>query len=87
MRIDKLIKTRIDIKNKEINDVIYEIEKKFVKLDDDYANVSRYLFNLSTDCERDLIKMNSELDEVQKRMDDVLSIAKNEKDKEENELK
>jgi hypothetical protein len=59
---------------------VYEIEKKFVKLDDDYVNVSKYLFNLSIDCEKDLLRMNTELDEVQQKMNTFLSIMNKEKE-------
>lgn len=75
MRVDRLIKSRLEKKNQEIKDIIYEIEKKFVKLDDDYANLSRFLFNLSTDCEADLVRMNSELDEVQNKINNYLDLA------------
>lgn len=79
MRINRLIKNRLEQKDHEIRDVVYEIEKKFVKLDDDYANISRFLFNLSIDCEKDLLRMNSELDEVQNKINTYLDLALREK--------
>ncbi len=63
----------------EIRELIYEIEKKHVKLDDDYANMSKYLFDLGMDCEKELIKTNKELDEVQNKLLDSFSIVEFEK--------
>ena len=63
-----MIKSKLDSKTNEIKDVICDLEKKFVKLDDDYANISKYMFDLSLDCEKEMAKMDRELDKIQKKM-------------------
>lgn len=75
MMANKLIKKKLDKKTVEITDVIHDIEKKFVKLDDDYANISRHLFNMSIDCEKDLLRMDAELDKVQEQIHIYLDSA------------
>lgn len=68
MLVNRLIKKKLENKTQEIKKVVYEIEKKFVKLDDDYTNISKFLFNMSVDCEKDLLRMNIELDDVQDKI-------------------
>lgn len=68
----KFIFKRLNKKNSDIDDILNEIEKKFVKIDDDYSNLSRYIFNSNLECEKDLLRMNKELDEMQSKLDKVL---------------
>jgi len=44
----------------------------FIKLDDDYSNVSGYLYNLSRECDKDIIKINESLDELDYNMNLIL---------------
>jgi hypothetical protein len=68
----KFIFNRLSKKNLDVDGIISEIEKKFVKMDDDYSNLGRYIFNTNLECEKDLVRMNRELDEVQSKLDRVL---------------
>ena len=61
-------KKRIENKNLKTKDAIHEVEKKFVKLYDDHFNLSKYLFDLNFDSDKDLIKVNKDLDRIQKKL-------------------
>jgi hypothetical protein len=75
--INSLIKNRIKQKNQEVHEALKDIEKRFIKLDDDYGNVSRLLFTTSLECEKDIIRMNSELDEVQNKINSIVQSHNN----------
>ena len=54
----------MDNKNLEVQTLIDQIENKFVKLDDDNTNLSKYLYDLTSDFDKNLTNMNSELDQL-----------------------
>jgi hypothetical protein len=45
--------------------MINDIKNKFVKLDDDYIKLSNHLFDLNADCEKEMIKLNEDMEVVQ----------------------
>ena len=61
-------------KNKYGNKKIIGIfEKMFISLDDDFLNLSWFLFNFSVDCDRELLKMNAYLDESNQNIKLILN--------------
>lgn len=63
-----MIENKIKEKNLEINDLVYVIEKKFIKLDDDYANLSRYLFNMTLDTDKELLNIKNDLQDINDKL-------------------
>jgi len=62
--INKLRRHKGSIKSTAI-----EIEKKFVKLDDDFMNIAKKFHDVSNHFEKEMIKLNTELEEIQFKID------------------
>jgi hypothetical protein len=71
LKNSKFTDSRLNKKTEEVKEVIHEIEKKFVRLDDDYINLSKYLFDSSLECEHNLVKINKDLADMHKRIENL----------------
>ena len=65
VRIEKLINKNKIKKNEDLRKQLKNIEKKFIRMDDDYANTSMFLYNLSRECEDEYINLIQKLDEIE----------------------
>ena len=42
--------------------IISEIEKEYAAVEDEFVSISRFLFNISLECDKEILKINSDLD-------------------------
>jgi len=78
-KMKRVIKKKLDLEVDENKNIALENKRNFVRLEDDYINMSKYLFDFTIDCDNNLSKLNEQLEVVDHKINNFIEFI--EKDK------